>query len=785
MRTFHPYLERRARLALALLLVSASVVVPVLATGQTNLLSSSRAAAVAYGPASPPAQVCSNASMLAGPSTAPAGAVTVPAGDNSNVTLDTPSTTYWFAPGTHTLGTTAFSQINPGSNDTYIGGPGAVIDGQNQNEFAFVASYHAPFDTGVTIEYLTIQHFVPPADGGAVNQNGGPGWTIDHDTIQDNLPGAAMMLGTNSTVKDNCLTENGQYAFNGYSTSETSSLTGGPMNITLSGNEISYNDTCNFEAVGNFPITPPAGCKGAGEFNGCGCSGGGKFWEVQNATITDNWVHDNYDVGLWADTNNDGLNFNGNYISDNYSIGLQYEVSYNALIQNNTFVGNGVQEGLAKPGFPTGAIYISESGGDPRAPNATGIQTITISNDTFTDNWDGVVLWENANRFCSNGLPTTQCTLVDPGVATVAGCAVALASSLLNLPSDSPDYFDLCRWKTQNVSVTSNQFNLTPSDLGSQCTVANNCGLNALFSEYGSTAPYGGAIVPTNITFNQGNVFRSNEYNGPWAFMAWSQGNEDFPISWAQWTAAVTDKCSTTQEKQSGTCDSGFGQDAGSTYNSSSPPPTTSATTSTTSPLTTAPSTTAPSTTTTSTTLPPSATTTTTTTTTSTTTAPSTATSAAGSSSTPPAGGVVEDKTFEGGRDNLAAWYGDSVATSTSAAHSGSSSLAVTATGGNWGVIENWPGQASVTPGSTYTFTAWVEAASAPGVITEEANWVGAGNATIGRATIATVRDSSGGWTELTGTATAPSGASHVALDFTSRSIPPGAVHYLDDVAVS
>ncbi len=55
--------------------------------------------------------------------------------------------------------------------------------------------------------------------------------------MKDNTPGAAMMLGGNNLVKDNCLTSNGEYGFNGYSyvdqTYDTSSWTGGALNITF------------------------------------------------------------------------------------------------------------------------------------------------------------------------------------------------------------------------------------------------------------------------------------------------------------------------------------------------------------------------------------------------------------------------------------------------------------------------------------------------------------------------------------------------------------------------
>src|SRR6516225_3587023 len=90
--------------------------------------------AASTAPTSPPVTWCADASFPGDqdPFTpAPAGAVTVPAGDNSNVSLETANTTYWFAPGTHTIGTSQYSQIDPGKGSTYMGAPGAVLDGQN------------------------------------------------------------------------------------------------------------------------------------------------------------------------------------------------------------------------------------------------------------------------------------------------------------------------------------------------------------------------------------------------------------------------------------------------------------------------------------------------------------------------------------------------------------------------------------------------------------------------------------------------------------------------------
>ncbi len=174
------------------------------------------------------------------------------------------------------------------------------------------------------------------------------------------------------------------------------------------------------------------------------------------------------------------------------------------------------------------------------------------------------MIWENSNRYCSDGSDGV-CTLVDPSEFTLSSCGAHLAER-------APiDYYDGCRWKAQNVSVSHNIFAFEPTDIGSNCTVANYCGENGLFSTYGEP-PYGGPAVPTNITFRQNNDFSDNVYDGPWGFEAWSQGNLDNPVNGTTWTALVTDDCSTAGENASGTCDSGFGQDVGSTFDAAGGP---------------------------------------------------------------------------------------------------------------------------------------------------------------------------------------------------------------------
>ena len=447
-------------------------------------------------PTEPPVVACGNESLLDGPSTPPPGAVRVPAGDNHGMSWQ-PNTTYWFAPGLHTLGSGQYDQIIPADNDIFVGAPGAIIDGQGRNNFAF--TQHA---TGVIIQHLTIRNFVAPLDQGVVNHDSGNGWTISNNTIVHNT-GAALMAGANQVVRYNCIAGNGQYGMNAYQAGD------GITNLVVDHNEIAGNNTGHWEDV-----RP-----------GCGCTGGVKLWAVRGAKLTNNFVHDNLGVGLWADTNNVGVEFVGNYISDNDGQGIFYEISYNAYIHNNTFIRNANVYGPKNPGFPTGAIYLSESGGDARV-NGAKFATLDVSGNVFTDNWSGVILWENSDRFCGSPANTSggYCTLV--GHTSMTTC---VAGRIVLAP-----FADDCRWKTQNVSVHDNEFNLDPQHVPG-CSLAVDCGINGMFSNWGtypSWSPYKGPMVGGDITFRQGNRFAGNAYTGTWAFMSVDQATKNTLPVW-------------------------------------------------------------------------------------------------------------------------------------------------------------------------------------------------------------------------------------------------------------
>jgi hypothetical protein len=470
-------------------------------------------------PTAPPAQICGNNSILgAGPASAPAGAITVPVGNNSGIDFSQDGKTYWFAPGVHTLGTGAYSQIMPGDNSTFVGAPGAVIDGQNKNLYAFTGQA-----TNVKIQYLTIKNFgtgLSNNNEGTVNHDSGDNWLVEYTTIT-NVDGAALMMGNNNTYRYNCLKDNGQYAINAYRCRDYDNYPkqcgGSVLNPVVDHNEISGNNVDDWEA----------------RIEGCGCTGGIKFWDAKDGKVTNNYVHHNKSVGVWFDNSNRGFLIEGNYIDGNDSQALFLEAGYDAKIVSNTIKNNTWKEGRSFVGdsFALGTVYISENGSDPNL--SPRYYPMSISNNYFENNWGGVVLWENSDRFCGSPANThgDYCTQYFGGGYDPAPCSQANIGQLADKYK--------CRWSTQNVLVENNEFRIDKNVIGTGCAGANWCGLSGIFSNYGTYpdwSPFKAWTIPDRITFSQNNVFRNNKYYGDWKFKLRDQGSN--VVDWNAWRGA-------------------------------------------------------------------------------------------------------------------------------------------------------------------------------------------------------------------------------------------------------
>jgi hypothetical protein len=249
-----------------------------------------------------------------------------------------------------------------------------------------------------------------------------------------------------------------------------------------------------------------------------------KFWAVNGADIRGNWIHDNRGPGIWADTNNNDFLIERNLIEGNDGSAIFYETSYNAIIRDNTLRRNNLVEGkgFADRGdnFPSAAIYISESGGDARVPART--QQIDIYRNNFENNWSGITLWENADRFCNSPANTSTdvCTLLVDDVSRCRRPGITSAPLLED-----------CRWKTQRVAIRQNRFSVDPQALGCDSL----CARMAIISNYGTSpawSPYRGDVIQKAITFDQGNRWYDNTYVGPWTFMPLDTDGRVDPARW-------------------------------------------------------------------------------------------------------------------------------------------------------------------------------------------------------------------------------------------------------------
>jgi hypothetical protein len=527
----------------------------------------------------------------------------IPAGKNDYLGYQlNPDTVYYLLPGIHT------GNFQADTGDAFVGGLSGgtktILTGNYSSSLLWAIDSNSSIgdQSGVTVEYLTIEKYQPSGNSAAVNPDANTGWTIRYNTVTLNVPGAGVILGADGVLKDNCLTLNGQYGFQSVDVNPwgQDTLTGGPYDLRVEDNEISYNDTCDFEGLLNNSAigwsnhnSVPTQYRNprCGPVQPDGDEGGFKLWHTDGVTIKNNYIHNNWGPAAWADTDNANTTYTGNVITNNDG-GIIEEISYNFSITDNYLADNGWAGGLGNPAFPYPAIYISESGSDttfggvPACPEAScsgqpsySAQSV-ITGNTLLDNSGSVFLWQDSNRFCSD-TSDAACTLVDGGPAgpfTIASCKANLPSASIDETSyvgkktGSPrqDWWDGCLWKTENVSVNHNVIDFNPANIP-DCNRTDwpDCGASGIFSEYGSVAPYNRpGILQTQLAFFQGNSWSDNAYNGPTTFWAWSQGNADNPVSWAKWTGNVAqgDKCSSPGERTSGYCAGPFGQDAGSTF---------------------------------------------------------------------------------------------------------------------------------------------------------------------------------------------------------------------------
>lgn len=159
---------------------------------------------------------------------------------------------------------------------------------------------------GVTLRNLTVEKF--SNTGGAITT--APGWIVANNEVRLNF-GCGITAWGDTLVTGNRVREQGRIGVMARGTG-----------AVFDGNEIDHNNT-----EGHWFFWE---------------AGGSKFWGTHDLTVRNNYVHDNYAMGLWSDGENRGALFENNIVEDNMAMGILYEKSLDGVIRNNIIRRNGL-----------------------------------------------------------------------------------------------------------------------------------------------------------------------------------------------------------------------------------------------------------------------------------------------------------------------------------------------------------------------------------------------------------------------------------------------------------
>jgi parallel beta-helix repeat protein len=237
-------------------------------------------------------------------------------------------------------------QIRPKSGMVFMGEPGAVLDGENVTAYAFETLATAP--SGVVIQDLVIERYVPPSQRGAIQGDNGVNWRVEHNEIRNNA-NHGLRAGTGMRILNNHVHHNGVVGIAGYMAD----------GVLVEGNEVSYNNTLQ---ASEDPVYAEAS--------------GIKFMKTRNLVIRNNRVHHNMAKGIWTDHAWPTTLIEHNTVNDNASSGIWHEVSYDAVIRYNT---------ISRNGGTTAGSWLSRAG-----IQVTNSPNVKVHNNTLTGNANGI-----------------------------------------------------------------------------------------------------------------------------------------------------------------------------------------------------------------------------------------------------------------------------------------------------------------------------------------------------------------------------------------------------------
>jgi hypothetical protein len=168
---------------------------------------------------------------------------------------------------------------------------------------------------------------------------------------------------------------------------------GGGSNVTLSDNQISYNNASGYDWTWE--------------------AGGAKFAGVTGLTVQSNNSFNNNGPGFWNDINSETVAYTGNQTSGNVEAGILIEISDTVTITNDTIVNDGFVAGENGVYYGAGILISTSS-------------NVTISGNTITNCMDGIggIYSDRGNN--PSGVPYSLSNVVANGNTITQGTGYAM-----------------------------------------------------------------------------------------------------------------------------------------------------------------------------------------------------------------------------------------------------------------------------------------------------------------------------------------------------------------------
>lgn len=214
-------------------------------------------------------------------------------------------------------GTHLQQSITPQDSQTFVGEPGAVLDGEQVTRRAFAGQA-----SNVTISNLIVTQYAPMLREGTIQADQTTGWTIldvevsysrgeySNSNCIGGCGGMGIRMGREMTIRGCYLHHNDQYG-----------IAGDGDGSLIEDTEIAFNN--DRDNIGG------------------ATSSGTKFNNTDGLVLRGNYVHDNGKNGLWLDINNVNYIVEDNVVEDNAYNGIFIEVSLGGIIRNNQVRRNG------------------------------------------------------------------------------------------------------------------------------------------------------------------------------------------------------------------------------------------------------------------------------------------------------------------------------------------------------------------------------------------------------------------------------------------------------------